>query len=63
MPDDIRIKNISNKIFPPLIKKENAGKLQATILLEVSAPLDVRHCPKLQSRKISRKTNDANLRK
>ena len=31
--------------------------------LEVSALLDVRYCPKLQSRAISRKTNNANLRK
>ena len=28
------------------------------IFLEVSAPLDVRHCPKLQCCAISRKTND-----
>ena len=28
--------------------------------LEVSARLDVRHCPKVQSCAISRKTNDAN---
>ena len=32
-------------------------------LLEVSTLLDVRHCPKLQSCAISRKSNDANLRK
>ena len=31
--------------------------------LEVSALLDVRHCPKLQSCAISRKTNDATLSK
>ena len=31
--------------------------------LEVSALLDLRHCPKLQSCTISRKTNDVNLRK
>ena len=31
--------------------------------LEVSALLDVRHCNKLQSCAISRKTNDATLRK
>ena len=30
---------------------------------EVSALLDVRHCPKLQFCTISSKTNDANLRK
>ena len=29
---------------------------------EFSSVLDVRHCPKLQSSAISRKTNDANLR-
>ena len=34
-----------------------------TFFLEVSALLDVRHCPKLQSCAISWKTNDANLRK
>ena len=33
------------------------------IFFEVSALLDVRHCPKLQSCAISRKTNDVNLRK
>ena len=32
-------------------------------ILEVSAILDVRHCPKLKSCAISRKTNDTNLRK
>ena len=31
--------------------------------LEVSVLLEVRRCPKLQSCAISRKTNDANLRK
>ena len=31
--------------------------------LEVSALLDIRHCTKLQPCAISRKTNDANLRK
>ena len=30
---------------------------------EVSALLDVRHCPKLPSCVISKKTNDTNLRK
>ena len=30
--------------------------------LEVSAILDVRHCPKLESYAISRENNDANLR-
>ena len=29
---------------------------------EISALVDVRHCPKLQSCAISRKTNDTNLR-
>ena len=33
------------------------------IFFEVSALLDVRHCPNLQSCAISRKTNDENLRK
>ena len=33
------------------------------IFLEDSVLLDYRHCPKLQSYAISRKTNDANLRK
>ena len=33
------------------------------IFLEILALLDVRHCPKLQSCSISRKTNDATLRK
>ena len=33
------------------------------IYIEVSALLDVRHCPNLQSCAISRKTNDENLRK
>ena len=31
--------------------------------VEVLALLDVRHCPKLQSCAISKKTNDATLRK
>ena len=35
----------------------------AKFFLEVSALLDVRYCPKLQSCAISRKTNDATLRK
>ena len=34
------------------------------VVVEFSALLDVRHCPKLQfSAAISRKTNDTNLRK
>ena len=33
------------------------------IFFEVSAPLDVRPFPKLQSCAISKKTNDANFRK
>ena len=37
--------------------------LDHTLFLEVSALLDIRHCPKLQSCAISRKANDANLRK
>ena len=37
------------------------GPVRTTIFfLEVPALLDVRHCPKLQSCAISRKTNDAN---
>ena len=66
-----------NKIFPILIKwEENDGKshfnrdlgllgptFESLIFLEVSALLDVRHCPKLQSCVISSKTDDANLRK
>ena len=35
----------------------------ATHFFEALALLDVRHCPKLQSYAISRKTNDANLTK
>ena len=34
----------------------------ATILLEVSALLDARHCPKVQSCALWRKTNDENLK-
>ena len=34
-----------------------------TIFLQLSALLDVRYCPKMQSFAISRKTKDANLRK
>ena len=34
-----------------------------SFFLEISALLDVRHCPKLQSCAIPIKTNDANLRK
>ena len=33
------------------------------VFFEVSALLDVRHCPKLQSCEITRKTNDATLTK
>ena len=36
--------------------------LNYTVFLEDSAPLHIRHCPKLQHCAISRKTNDANLR-
>ena len=68
-----------NKIFHLLIKqKEIAGKPHVVpdlrllgpnlgrktfFFFEVSAILDVTHCPKLQFCAISRKTNDANLRK
>ena len=37
--------------------------LCCNVFLEVPALLDVRHCPKLQSCIISRKDNDATLRK
>ena len=36
---------------------------QQNFFWEVSALLDVRHCPKLQSCAISRKSNDTTLRK
>ena len=52
--DDIRIEKIISDL------------IWATIFfffLTVSALLDVKHCPKLQSCAISRKTNDAALRK
>ena len=43
------------------------GKLDLNLtrkcFFEVSALLDVSNCPKLQSYAISRKTNDAHLRK
>ena len=65
-----------NKIFPQLIKEEeNAGKPRFSpdlslcpnfghkFFFEVSALLNVRHRPKLQSSAISRKTIDANSRK
>ena len=58
------------------MQEENAGKphfgldlgllgsyLVHNVFLEVSAILDVRHCPKLQFCIISSKTNDANMRK
>ena len=52
------MKDQFNKIFPLLIKQEkNAAKTQ------ILAILDSRHCPQLQSCVISRKINDANLRK
>ena len=39
------------------------AQIWATIFFrEVPLPLDVRHCPKLQSCAILRKTNDATLR-
>ena len=60
-----------NNIFPLLIKKENAGKphfgpdlgllspnLGYKFFLEILALLDNKHCPKLQSCAISRKTDD-----
>ena len=50
--DDIRIEKIISAL------------IWATIFfLTVSALLDVKHCPKLQSCAISRKTKDAALRK
>ena len=48
------------------IKKIISTLIWATFFFfffEVSALLDVRHCPKLQYCEISRKTNDANLTK
>ena len=39
------------------------AKLGHNFILEVSAQLDVRHCPKLQYCAISRKSNDENMRK
>ena len=36
---------------------------KVVFFVEVSALLDVRHCPKLRPCAISRKTNDATLRK
>ena len=45
------------------LEKIISAPIWATILFsELSALLDVRHCPKLQSCAISRKTNDATLR-
>ena len=45
------------------IEKIISAPIWATIFFsELSALLDVRHCPKLQSCAISRKTNDATLR-
>ena len=49
---DNRIEKI---ISAPILTTKN--------VLEVLALLDVRHCPKLQSCAISRKSNDATLRK
>ena len=49
--DDIRIEKIIS------------APIWAPIFFKVSALLDVRHCPKLKSCVISRKTNDATLRK
>ena len=62
-----------NMIFSLLVKSKYAGKsyfspdlgllgpnLGHISFLEASALLDVRHCPKLQSCAISRKTNDEN---
>ena len=41
----------------------SASIWSANFFSEVSALLDVRHCPKLQSCAISRKSNDATLKK
>ena len=49
-------------LFNKVRKKMLENLILATISLEVSALLNVRHCPKLQFRAISRKTNDVNLR-
>ena len=51
------------KIISALILACYALIWTTKFFLEVSALLDVRHCPKLQSFAISRKTNDENLRK
>ena len=48
MLDNIRIENIIS-----------ASIWVTNFFLEVSAVLDVRHCPKLQSCVISRKTNES----
>ena len=52
-----------NKIFPLFIEKKMLENLISVPVWVVSAPLDVRYCPKLESCAISKKTNDANLRK
>ena len=52
MPHNIRTEKI---ILATILPKKN--------LLEVSALLAVRHCPKLQSWAISGKTNDGTFRK
>ena len=52
-----------NKIFPLFIEKKMLENLISVPVWVVSALLDVRYCPKLQSYAISKKTNDANLRK
>ena len=56
MHDNIRIYHLGHNLglLGPNLDHKN---------FEVSALLDVRHCPKLQSYAISRETNDANLRK
>ena len=55
MLHDIRIEKI---ILAPVWAPKWFSKIS-----EVSALLNVRHCPRLQSSAISRKTNEATLRK
>ena len=73
LPDDYKtIKNLNTvqikikqtSLTGPPVENLISAPIQATkFFLEVSALLDVRHCLKLQSCAISRKTNDVNLRK
>ena len=59
--NDITIENI---ISSPIWTTESQNRLFVCLFVfEVSALLDVRHCPKLQFCAISKKTNNATLRK